>query len=223
MDAHQVLSNQPLAPLPTASPETAPPAPLPDQPEAGAAAPEKHSWTEARVERLKLLWADGMSASMIAADLGLGLTRNAVIGKVNRLGLSDTMSPEQRAQRRSNTAPRARGTRTRKASTGEASQPDAYEPVDVSPPDPQFMCTLATLEADMCRAPVGDPSTDEFRFCGTPTLSTRAYCAFHQRMFYQAGSARGARVNAVAETAKAAALEYSEHNPGDAIPQQVEQ
>ena len=44
------------------------------------------SWTDERVELLKKLWADGLSASQIAAELG-GVTRNAVIGKVHRLGL----------------------------------------------------------------------------------------------------------------------------------------
>ena len=44
------------------------------------------SWTDERVELLKKLWADGLSASQIAAELG-GITRNAVIGKVHRLGL----------------------------------------------------------------------------------------------------------------------------------------
>ena len=45
------------------------------------------SWNDERVELLKKLWADGLSASQIAAELG-GVTRNAVIGKVHRLGLS---------------------------------------------------------------------------------------------------------------------------------------
>ena len=44
-------------------------------------------WTEERVEILKKLWADGLSASQIAGRLG-GITRNAVIGKVHRLGLA---------------------------------------------------------------------------------------------------------------------------------------
>ncbi|MEM6932966.1 MAG: GcrA family cell cycle regulator [Pseudomonadota bacterium] len=46
------------------------------------------SWTEDRVEILKKLWGDGLSASQIAKELG-GVTRNAVIGKVHRLGLSN--------------------------------------------------------------------------------------------------------------------------------------
>ena len=45
------------------------------------------AWTEERVELLKKLWAEGLSASQIASRLG-GVTRNAVIGKVHRLGLS---------------------------------------------------------------------------------------------------------------------------------------
>ena len=45
------------------------------------------SWTDERVETLKKLWTDGLSASQIAAQLG-GITRNAVIGKVHRLGAS---------------------------------------------------------------------------------------------------------------------------------------
>ena len=49
--------------------------------------PELQTWTDDRVELLKKLWADGLSASQIAGELG-GITRNAVIGKVHRLGLS---------------------------------------------------------------------------------------------------------------------------------------
>ena len=46
------------------------------------------SWTDERVELLKKMWTEGQSASQIAKELG-GVTRNAVIGKVHRLGLSN--------------------------------------------------------------------------------------------------------------------------------------
>ena len=46
------------------------------------------SWTDERVETLKRMWSEGQSASAIAKELG-GVTRNAVIGKVHRLGLSN--------------------------------------------------------------------------------------------------------------------------------------
>ena len=57
------------------------------------------AWNDERVELLKKLWADGLSASQIASRLG-GVTRNAVIGKVHRLGLSGARQAR---------APRARG------------------------------------------------------------------------------------------------------------------
>ena len=49
------------------------------------------SWTEERVETLKKMWAEGQSASQIAKELG-GVSRNAVIGKVHRLGLSNRIN-----------------------------------------------------------------------------------------------------------------------------------
>src|SRR5215472_15870446 len=51
-------------------------------------------WTDERVEVLKKLWLEGLSASQIAKQLG-GVTRNAVIGKVHRLGLSGRAAPSQ--------------------------------------------------------------------------------------------------------------------------------
>jgi GcrA cell cycle regulator len=61
------------------------------------------SWTDERVETLKKLWTDGLSASQIAAQLG-GVTRNAVIGKVHRLGVSGrTKSPSSAEPRKART------------------------------------------------------------------------------------------------------------------------
>ena len=49
------------------------------------------SWTDERIETLKKLWGSGKTAAEIAEELG-GVTRNAVIGKANRLGLSNKSS-----------------------------------------------------------------------------------------------------------------------------------
>ncbi len=57
------------------------------------------SWTDERVERLKKLWMDGLSASQIANELGEGVTRNAVIGKVHRLKLSARAKPQNSTPR----------------------------------------------------------------------------------------------------------------------------
>ena len=65
------------------------------------------SWTDERVETLKAMWSEGKSASQIAKELG-GVTRNAVIGKVHRLGLSNRSGPEAEApQAAAEPAPKA--------------------------------------------------------------------------------------------------------------------
>lgn len=63
------------------------------------------SWTDERVEVLKTMWGEGKSASQIAKDLG-GVTRNAVIGKVHRLGLSNRASTAPKAAAKEKAAPR---------------------------------------------------------------------------------------------------------------------
>lgn len=55
------------------------------------------SWTDERVETLKVMWSEGKSASQIAKELG-GVTRNAVIGKVHRLGLSNRAPGSERPE-----------------------------------------------------------------------------------------------------------------------------
>jgi GcrA cell cycle regulator len=64
-------------------------------------------WTEDRVGALKKLWLEGQSASQIAKQLGGGVTRNAVIGKVHRLGLSGRAASARPARARP-LRPRAR-------------------------------------------------------------------------------------------------------------------
>ena len=76
---------------------------------------ESMGWTEERVELLKKLWLEGLSASQIAGVLGEGVTRNAVIGKVHRLKLTGRAKPASSTPR-ARTAPRAPG--IRRVSTG---------------------------------------------------------------------------------------------------------
>lgn len=74
-------------------------------------------WTEERVELLKKLWLEGLSASQIAGVLGEGVTRNAVIGKVHRLKLTGRAKPASSTPR-ARTAPRAPGIRRVSTSSG---------------------------------------------------------------------------------------------------------
>ena len=71
------------------------------------------SWTDERVEVLKKMWGEGQSASVIAKELG-GVTRNAVIGKVHRLGLSNRVT--------STTAKPAAKEKSKSAGQGKASR-----------------------------------------------------------------------------------------------------
>jgi GcrA cell cycle regulator len=143
-------------------------------------------WTEERVEILKKLWQDGLSASQIAKQLG-GVTRNAVIGKVHRLGLSGRAAPSKPA-RPAFKAPRPAPRAAAPAAPRRLSQPlavarPAPEPVRYIDEAPGT-ATVLTLGAHMCKWPIGDPATDEFTFCGR-RASDSPYCVEHQRVAYQ--------------------------------------
>ncbi|MCH8952599.1 MAG: GcrA cell cycle regulator, partial [Proteobacteria bacterium] len=118
------------------------------------------SWTDDRVEKLKQLWGDGMSASQIAKALG-GVTRNAVIGKVHRLGLSNrgTASGGQTAASEAKTADKpARPSRPAKA----AAEPKqaAAAAAEVAKPAPVVRVQPVIRDATQPRAP-GLPTPEE--------------------------------------------------------------
>ena len=156
------------------------------------------SWTDDRVEQLKKLWESGLSASQIAAELG-NITRNAVIGKVHRLGLSG------RAKSPSSAAPRQRKARpaqnmmriSRPMSRGNTALAHVFE----TEPEPDPVAfdnvvpmsqrrTLLELTEDTCHWPIGDPSSSEFFFCGGKAVASLPYCAHHSRVAYQPASER---------------------------------
>jgi GcrA cell cycle regulator len=150
-------------------------------------------WTDERVELLKKLWSEGLSASQIAAELG-GITRNAVIGKVHRLGLSG------RAKSPSSAAPRPRKPRSsgmirvsRPAIRGNTALAYEYE----VEPEPELLeipmeqrKTLLQLNEHTCRWPVGDPGAADFFFCGGETANELPYCSYHSRVAYQPANDR---------------------------------
>ncbi len=150
-------------------------------------------WTDERVELLKKLWQDGLSASQIAKQLG-GVTRNAVIGKVHRLGLSGRAAPSKPA-RPVFKAPRP----ARQAAAPAAPRRIAPPPLAAAAPPPQppvryveeapGAATVLTLGAHMCKWPIGDPSSDDFTFCGR-RASEGPYCVEHARVAYQPAQAK---------------------------------
>jgi GcrA cell cycle regulator len=82
------------------------------------------SWTDERVELLKKMWAEGQSASQIAKELG-GVTRNAVIGKVHRLGLSNRAGSTASAATEAKAAPKPKAEAKPKPAPKPAPAPKA--------------------------------------------------------------------------------------------------
>ncbi|WP_069300778.1 GcrA family cell cycle regulator [Neptunicoccus sediminis] len=82
------------------------------------------SWTDDRVEMLKTMWGEGKSASQIAKELG-GVTRNAVIGKVHRLGLSNRAAPAKTVKEKPAAKEAAKPKATPKPATETAAEPAA--------------------------------------------------------------------------------------------------
>jgi GcrA cell cycle regulator len=161
------------------------------------------TWTEERVELLTRLWNEGLSASRIAAELGGSITRNAVIGKVHRLGL---------AGRGKANAPAARGRKAAEPSDASAAEPlpeEDIEPavVEAAPPaggaaapvspapdrvgvPVSDRVTIMELREFMCRWPIGDPTTAEFRYCGGRAITGLPYCGHHAQVAYQPAAER---------------------------------
>ncbi|MEM1410099.1 MAG: GcrA family cell cycle regulator [Pseudomonadota bacterium] len=146
------------------------------------------AWTDERVEELKKLWAEGHSASQIAARMG-GVTRNAVIGKVHRLGLSGRAAPAK-----------PKSVVTERKAHQEVPQPSDRVPSEPASPKPLRSmlrdlppitdiglgkATVSTIGAGQCKWPIGDPASDDFHFCGQPTTGGKPYCASHVQLAFQ--------------------------------------
>ena len=156
------------------------------------------SWTDERVETLKKLWTDGLSASQIAAELG-GITRNAVIGKVHRLGMSGrAKSPSSAAPRPRKAGPHSQMLRvSRPSMRGNTALAHAYELEAEAEPElidnviPLGQRrTLLELNEETCRWPIGDPGHPDFFFCGGKTVIGMPYCGYHSRIAYQPAADR---------------------------------
>src|ERR1700674_4878005 len=146
-------------------------------------------WPDAQIDELKRLWADGLSASRIAAALNdkfkIYLTRNAVIGKAMRSGLSKGRQVARSARIRPRKAKRLNGARSspRRMNPGETLHlPTLAPPEPIAVPTEATRLRLVELEIDQCKYPLGfwlEPA--EF-FCGAPTLEGWSYCRFHQQI-----------------------------------------
>ncbi|MDB5445644.1 MAG: GcrA cell cycle regulator [Phenylobacterium sp.] len=154
------------------------------------------SWTDERVDLLKTLWAEGASCSQIAKQIG-GTTRNAVIGKVHRMGLQGRDTPRQpgrivpasvapaksRPARRTHAPPRL-------AVAGNGAVYEAAPDLSPAPliKDPPGLATMTTLGPHMCKWPIGDPREPGFTYCGKRTGGT--FCEPHAARAYTPAPAK---------------------------------
>lgn len=159
-------------------------------------------WTDDRVELLGKLWSEGLSASQIAAVLGGGVTRNAVIGKVHRLGLSGRGKAGQPAASRP-PKPRPPAPPTALAGTAQGTR-DAREGALAETPasgtglaklqEPMIpvsqRVSILELREFTCRWPLGDPTHADFGFCGARAETGLPYCTPHCRIAYQPAAER---------------------------------
>jgi GcrA cell cycle regulator len=149
--------------------------------------PPPAMWPDARVEALKRAWREGLSASQIAARLGGGLTRSAVIGKLHRLGVNGgrkpsaprlTVAPSLPLRKIGGPSPAPLGLR-RPEPILEPFPVGAANGAPPSGPGPKYLRDMTPRE---CRFGLGDPGPGNGAFqlfCAAPTTG-HAYCAHHR-------------------------------------------
>lgn len=147
------------------------------------------SWTPDRIEELRKLFDAGLTCSQIAREIDV--TRNAVIGKLSRLGLSrprgDVVIRRRPGLRAEGPRPATRQSQVRILRSLHAAM---AAPVVVDEISDRPRCSLFELGAQNCRWPIGRPGADDFGFCGSAPVEGLPYCAGHARMAYRSAAHR---------------------------------
>ena len=146
---------------------------------------DEPTWTVERVELLKSRFEAGLSCREIANHIGV--SRNAVIGKLSRLNLTREKSGDARRVARTD-APKGHRPRTLRyqmlLKLCAEPRPDA----DDEPIHNGHCCSLLELNDERCRWPISTPGAEDFCFCGNTPVEGLPYCAGHTRLAYRPGS-----------------------------------
>ena len=151
------------------------------------------TWTTERIQQLKLHFEAGLTCREIAAELGV--SRNAVIGKISRLALVRDNGGDARRVVRSDAArdpsrPRPVPKLRRRILRAVSSEPEPVPPVEDTPISLENGCSLFELTKERCRWPISPPGADDFCFCGSTPVEGLPYCPGHSRMAYRVASSR---------------------------------
>jgi GcrA cell cycle regulator len=149
------------------------------------------TWTTERLALLKSGFEAGLSCREIAASIGV--SRNAVIGKISRLNLTrDKVGVRGPARKSADTRPRMKAHATLRQFL--------LKPVPATELEAQIeeidtihnghSCSLFELTKERCRWPISTPGAADFCFCGNTPLNGMPYCAGHSRLAYRVSSSR---------------------------------
>ncbi len=160
------------------------------------------AWTDEMVDQLREMWKQGLTTGEIGKRLGV--SKNSIVGKVHRLGLSGRPSPikkkdetEAPAEKKEATENVAKATKpkvekapvpkTPKVEKKAEEKVEVEEKIEISAPAPHHhngKTSLTDLDNHTCRWPIGDPKDENFHFCGRKVRIGQTYCDEHANIAY---------------------------------------
>ena len=138
------------------------------------------NWTKENVEFLKKHWGS-FTAREISEKMGAGFTRNSIIGKASRLGLSAKI--KTRTATSNESFKNSESDKIIKSKRGRRSKfKSLLIEKDFEPENPK---QLEELDENSCKWPIGHPNEESFYFCGRSSLKDFSYCKLHLLYAYQ--------------------------------------
>ncbi len=161
------------------------------------------AWTDEMVEDLKRMWKEGLTTGEIGKRLNV--SKNSIVGKVHRLGLSGRPSPIKKKEDSAAPAkPQPKTVAPKPVKTVKEEKIVAPKPAPVEKKQPEPVkeiftqpiipvapkikhngnLSLTDLDNHTCRWPIGDPKDDNFHFCGKKVRIGQTYCEEHVALAY---------------------------------------
>ena len=153
------------------------------------------AWNDDNIKILVKMWQAGHTASEISRELKV-VSRSAILGKLHRIGKSGRVKPSKPV--RVSTSRKTLKPSVPRSPRVAATPRPALPPIEPVPMADGSFATILTITDYMCKWPIGDPSKDEFKFCGRKTDDAEEpYCKAHSSVAYQASRIRGSKTRAL--------------------------